>query len=108
MNEDKKLYDAGNEEDVREGKRNKRWRERYDIQAWDEVLSTETGRYVINNILEMSRPFAGSFDAQNVYVTAFREGERNVGNKVIAHAFDTRLRLFTLMREEHIKRQNGD
>ena len=101
-------YDAGSEQDVAEGKRGRRYRRRVDIAMWDAVLDTVAGRYVINCILEeMSRPFAGSFDAQNPRLTDFREGERNVGNKLISRAFGKRPQLFNLMREEHAKRQDG-
>ena len=101
-------YDAGNEQHVKASQGKRRRRKHYDAAAWNEVLSTYEGRYVINAILEMARPFAASFSLENARLTDFREGERNVGNKLIAHAFKGRQSSFSLMREEHAKRTNGE
>lgn len=80
-----------------------------DRSCWDEVLSTEAGRYVINYILEnFSKPFQMSFNSNSVRLTDFREGERNVGNAILAHAFVDRDDLFIKMRQEHVKRMESD
>ena len=102
-------YNYGDEKQVvsRAGKR--RRVKQYDENAWNAVLNTASGRYVINCILEkMTHPFEVSFSAENTRLTDFREGERNVGNKLIAHAFGKRQSLYNLMREEHAKRTNGE
>ena len=105
MSEEK--YNAGDEEHVKTAKRNQRSKKQYDEMCWDMVLNSPEGRYVINSILEMARPFAASFSLDNPRLTDFREGERNIGNKLIAHAFQgKRQALFTRMSDECIAR-NG-
>ena len=99
--------DVGDEKQVEKQKRRGKSAANFDNEAWHKVLQTFEGRYVINCILEdMARPFAGSFHADNSRLTDFREGERNVGNKIIARAFGSgRSRFFTVMREEHEQRK---
>ena len=77
-----------------------------DANLWTQVLSSYEGRYVINCILEnMARPFAISFNPDNSRLTDFREGGRNVGNMLIAHAFGDRPKLMDKMRDEHAERE---
>ena len=84
-------------------------REWQDRKFWGSVLDTKQGRYVINCILEeMTHVYAVSFDPSSTHVTAFREGERNVGNGIITRAFANRQELFSLMRTEHEDRLNNE
>ena len=102
-------YNYGDEKQVVSRSVKRRQVRQYDENAWNDVLDTVSGRYVINYILEkMTHPFAVSFSAESARLTDFREGERNVGNKLIAHAFGKRQSLYNLMREEHAKRTNGE
>ena len=102
-----KPYDAGDPEDIQEQEKRRKQAQRYDEEAWGEVLHNPAGRYVINCVLEeMSKPFAASFNPDSARLTDFREGERNVGNKLIARAFGgKRQHYFTMMRDEHAKRE---
>ena len=99
---DLEAYDAGNEESVKEMEDAIRQMEAFDAKMWNAVLGTYEGRYVLNDILtHMARPFEISANVENVNLTFFREGERNVGmgifNKVgLDHAKQ--------MNEEHFKR----
>ena len=104
---EEKTFDAGNEEHVEQALRNERQRNRYDNEAWNKVLGTVEGRYIVNAIIEMAHSFEISFNADNPRLTDFREGERNIGNKLIAHAFQGRQHLFSKMRAEHAQR-NGE
>ena len=100
------VYDAGNEEHVvRQRERGLRTKQRNEV-LWLTVLKSYEGRYVINCILEeMARPFELSFNPDNSRLTDFREGERNVGNQIIARAFGDRPALLNQMRVEHLERK---
>ena len=104
-----RIFDAGDEEQVA---KRKEWAARVkakDDAIWAHVLNTYEGRYIVNYILEeMARPFELSFNPDNSRLTDFREGERNVGNQLIARAFSDHPSLFNLMRDEYLERKKGD
>ena len=103
---DEDVFDAGNEEHVAKQKEHGLRSKRRNDNRWLTVLNTYEGRYVINCILEeMARPFEISFNPDNSRLTDFREGERNVGNQIIACAFGDRPALLNQMRDEHFKRK---
>ena len=84
-------------------------KKRRDDGMWKAVLGTVHGRYVINCILEeMTHCNHMSFVAENPHLTSFREGERHVGNLIMARAFTNRQNFFTIMRDEHLAREQGD
>ena len=104
------IFDAGNEEHVVKQRERVLRIKRRNKELWLTVLKSYEGRYVINCILEeMSRPFELSFNPDNSRLTDFREGERNVGNQIIAHAFENHPALMSQMRDEHLerKKENG-
>ena len=90
-------------------KKERERKQRLDEDMWNAVLTTVQGRYVINCILEeMARAFHMSFDPSNPHMTSFREGRRDVGNKIMERAFTNRSNLLTIMRDEHQARMKGD
>ena len=104
-----KKFDAGDEEQVAAQKELSDSLKRRDSNAWVSVLNSYEGRYVINCILEeMARPFELSFNPDNSRLTDFREGERNVGNRLIARAFEDRPHLMDKMRDEYLERKKGE
>ena len=100
------VFDAGNEVHVARQRERMLRTERRNEAFWLTVLKSYEGRYVINCILEeMARPFELSFNPDNSRLTDFREGERNVGNQIIARAFGERPVLLNQMRTEHLERK---
>ena len=72
-----------------------------DKYMWESVIETEEGRYVLFTILdEYSRPFQLSFNPASTHMTAFREGERNVGMRIIERAFGGQPELYDAMNNE--------
>ena len=99
-------FDAGNEEHVERQKKRAAGAKRRNDGLWLSVLNSYEGRYVINCILEeMARPFELSFNPDSPRLTDFREGERNVGNQIIARAFGDHPTLMDKMRDEYIERK---
>ena len=97
-------FDASDPDDVEELRRKAELCKLLDKKMWDVVLDTYEGRYVINFILEtFTHPYELSFDENSERLTVFREGERNVGNAIIAHAFKETT-VYSRMRREHSQR----
>ena|SRR5690348_16905418 len=76
-------FDANDPEQVRkrQSKANRREKANRDVLA--NLLSTPDGRAWVWGWLESTHVFAVSFDP-DPYVSAFREGERNVGLRLIS------------------------
>lgn len=72
-----------------------------DAANWNNVLNTVEGRYVIDFILsEFSKPFNASFDPESERHTCFREGERNVGNKILNYIMSNNMEHWYTMERE--------
>ena len=100
------MFDAGDEKQVAARELLAGRIKQRDANLWAAVLDLYAGRYVINCILEnMARPFEISFNPDNSRLTDFREGERNVGNMLIARAFGDHPELLNRMRDEHNERE---
>ncbi len=79
------VYDAGDPADVEEMSQAAKRQTEYDRKMWDVVLDSRAGRYVLYDILSnMARPFETSARVDNVNLTFFREGERNIGQQIVA------------------------
>lgn len=79
-----------------------------DRKHWEAVLNSYSGRYVLYQILdEFSKPFAMSFDSFSRRMTDFREGERNVGNKIVGKVNGISSERFVQMGREEEHRQKS-
>lgn len=66
------------------------------------LMSTQAGRAWIYSLLSDCHCFSTSFTGEALS-SAFREGERNVGNRLTAMLLKTASKEFILMLEEHNK-----
>src|SRR6185369_17682745 len=64
------------------------------------VLNTRAGRKYIWNILVMCGVNQLSYHRGDTHETAFREGERNIGNRILADIMDCNAEIYAIMRTE--------
>jgi len=77
-------YNAGDKKQVNE-KRTKKGREDFRIKNIVlDIMQTSQGREYFYGLLEFCHIWRLTFDPENQSITCFREGERNVGLKVLA------------------------
>lgn len=72
-----------------------------DRQVIKNLLSTEPGRSWFWRFLESCHCFSLSFDPDSDRISAFREGERNIGNRLLADLVKSDPESYTLMMKEH-------
>tara|TARA_R110002072_G_scaffold273239_1_gene433933 strand:+ start:1738 stop:2118 length:381 start_codon:yes stop_codon:yes gene_type:complete len=91
------LRDEISRNDLIEAEENKR--------CWAKVLSTYEGRYVIHQIVEgMAKQRSSSFAGEQTHKTAFREGQRSIGEIILRDGFTNRGETYILMLSEAEKR----
>lgn len=74
---------------------------RWMLADFQQVLATPAGRSVMWYILDMTRFTSQTFDAENPYQTAFREGKRSIGIQLMQDILTARENADILMRREH-------
>lgn len=72
--------------------------EREDLAA---LMSEAHGRRFMHRLLGMSGVFRSSYTMGDPHHTAFREGERNVGNRLLASLIEEHAELYALMLKEN-------
>ncbi len=82
---------------VMEKNRQRREEETNDLRA---VLSSASGRRFVWRLLERSGVFRSSFNAVSDSYTAFNEGRRNLGLRVLNDILEADPDAFTLMQKE--------
>lgn len=55
------------------------------IRAYKDLFATPSGKIVFHDLLKQTHLLKTSFAAGNSDVTAFKEGERNIGLKILAN-----------------------
>lgn len=95
-----KEFDASDEKQVQDRKSQLGRQAAADAQVIVNLVSTEPGRSWLFRLLESCHTFSLSFDPDSDRVSAFREGERNVGNRILADLVKASPETYVLMMKE--------
>ena len=102
------LYNAANRKDVRRLEKQARVDERSRKETVTWLMGTMAGREWLYNLLSECHVFVSSFSL-NAYEGAFREGERNVGLRLLNDVMQTAPDDYVLMmREANARRSASD
>jgi len=94
-------FDASDAKQVREREQRAIRREKESREVVATLLSTPAGRNWMWQLLEAAHCFELSFSPDSQSVTAFREGERNIGLSLIAQITRTAPESFIQMMREN-------
>lgn len=98
------MTNVGTEEDIEERDKRAQWVEEQEEFYLNEMLASEAGRAVLWRIMSIAGLNRLSFAGEETHSTAFREGERNVANKVLALVLTANPAAYTLMQNEAVSR----
>lgn len=96
-------YDASDERQIKDKADKQAIRERQTRQVIADLLSTPAGRNWMWSVLSDCNVFSQTFVPQEADTTAFNEGIRSVGNKLIAQIMQTDPTLYVTMMTEQAK-----
>jgi hypothetical protein len=102
-NEDTMAYNAANRKDVREAEKRAKLEELQRREIVVHLMDTMAGRKWILDILETCHIFQTSFTPHSGQ-TAFREGERNIGLRILMDVMDACPDQYVLMMRERNER----
>jgi hypothetical protein len=101
----KKVDDLSDPAGVKERDRRSRAVRRMELNDLSEMLSSRAGRNVVWRWLAECGVFRMSYDGENTHRTAFREGQRSIGNFVLADIEECDPEILTRLRAEERERQ---
>jgi hypothetical protein len=93
-------FDASDEKQVQDRKSKLGRQAAADQQVVSNLVSTEPGRSWLYRFLESCHCFSLSFDPESDRISAFREGERNIGNRLLADLVKASPDTYVLMMKE--------
>ena len=93
-------YDTNDEAQVKERKTRAQLDQERDIAVLARVLDSAHGRHVIWAILEKAGIHRTSFAGEATHLTAFKEGQRDIGNQLLAECLTARPQCYNVMRDE--------
>lgn len=99
---------AGNQKSVKAAEKRERRTRQQELADLTYVLSTSKGRRLIWRLMETCGVHEISYVRGDTHHTAFLEGQRNVGNKLLADVMDCEASLYQLMREENTEEEQED
>ena len=99
-----KPYDAGDKVHVETKKTKRQLETDAELNRLRFIMSDSKGRAFMHELLKEAHIFQPSFHADNERMTCFREGERNVGLKLLGKLQISFLDEYTLMLKEHQER----
>lgn len=92
-------YDTSDPETVNKARQKAGRQKRSDASVVGALMETKQGRAWIFGILDAAHIYQPSFD-RDPHVTAFREGERNLGLRILSEVQSSAPREYTSMIEE--------
>lgn len=100
---------ANDPKEVKEAAKKERRSRDQELRDIHYLLQTSTGRRWMWRLLEFCGEFQLSYTRGDTHETSFREGMRNVGNKVLADIMDANGNIYGQMREENTEEveENG-
>ena len=101
--QDKGVYNAGDEESVKEKKTKTQLRKEQEVEELKQVLSTKVGRNVLWRVLAKCGIFEGTFTGNSN--TFFKEGRRSVGIEILADICKANDMAFINMQIEALNRE---
>lgn len=96
---------AEDRQKIKESEAENAWRERMLLRAMDSVMDTEEGKTLMWWLLEQTHYFQGSMTGNSW--TFFREGERNIGSKLLEKMFTVRPQVMQELIEHRNKQQEN-
>lgn len=105
-NEEEEIYDASDPKKVAQRLKEDKLRQKLYDEGFRQIISSPIGRCWVWSLMEFSNVFAQSF-ASDAFVTAFNEGRRSVGNKVMADIQRLAPEMLTTMMRENQEKAYG-
>ncbi len=102
----KEPYDAGEPSKVQKGKQKARNRRDVEVDGLRQILATRHGREFIWDIIVEAGVYDASFCGEETHRTAFFEGKRDIGLRLIKKVFTADKNVYTLMQHEAEQREN--
>ncbi len=84
MMDDEDQYDASDEKHIAAAERKAAQDEMNRVNVVRGIMGDKKGRAWMYDIMEKCHMYSPSFIPNDPYTTAFNEGERNVGNRILA------------------------
>jgi hypothetical protein len=106
MEDNKKPFDAGDETSVEKRKTLKQLQKELEDEQLKQILDTKAGRAFFWRLLQYCRVFSTTFSPGLSDQSAFNEGMRNVGLKVLKDIITLDKKLYNLMTNENQKDKN--